>query len=119
MKPKLRAALLLLFLAFPLMGCDDDEFEHDPPDGQSGLIVVNDLGVDLRVFIDGEEVRDVDSFDDRTYNLEPGLHRIILDPRDSTATYQDEIELLVNRTLILLVRGFNFDGDLNVDMRLD
>jgi hypothetical protein len=111
--------LLTAIFTLSLTACDDDEFEHNPPEGQSGLIIVNNSATDLNVFIDGERAARVDSFDDRTYNYAPGLHRIILDPRNSSSTYQDEIELLVNRTLVLLVSGGAFEQELFVEMRLD
>ena len=37
-------ALLAAAFALPLTGCDDDEFDHDPPPGKGTLYVVNKTG---------------------------------------------------------------------------
>ena len=114
------APLLALLLSLPLLGCDDDDpLQHNPPDDQAGLIVVNNTFNEMRVFLDGERIPTVDENDDRAYNLEPGVHRITLDPRNSTAIYQEEIELIQNRSLVLIVNDDGFGDQLFVEMRFD
>ena len=113
-----RLLLSLLTLIF-FTGCHDDEYgDHRPPEGQGGLIVVNNRPDGMRVFIDGVAQADVGDFDDRAYNLSPGVHRVILDAKRSRGAFIEELEILVGRNVVLLAEDSG-PNDLFVRVQLD
>ena len=79
---------LLLALALPFVfattGCDDSDgdFSHKPPAGQGSLIVDNRTAAKFEVYIDGVKLARVATFDDRAFDLKPGVHRVIVDEDD-------------------------------------
>ena len=114
--------LRILLVSLPLLllsACDDDEYhDNTPPEGQGGLIVVNDRPEGMRVFIDGEAQADVGDYDDRAYNLEPGVHRVILDAKKSRGAFIQEVEILAGRNVVLLVEDSGAN-DIYVRVQLD
>ena len=114
--------LRILLLSLPLLllsACDDDDYlDNTPPEGQGGLIVVNDRPEGMRVFIDGEAQADVGDYDDRAYNLEPGVHRVILDAKKSRGAFIQEVEILAGRNVVLLVEDSGAN-DIYVRVQLD
>lgn len=98
-------------------GCDDEDFrDHTPPAGQGSLIVVNNTGDDIDVFLDGVQVMDVDDFDDSTLDTTPGLRRLVLDEDDGSRSESEDIDILEGRLTIVHVSVAAFD---NTDYRLD
>ena len=51
--------LAISFAMYIVAGCDNSDFDHDPPAGQGSLIVDNFTGDRVRVYIDGEEAQSV------------------------------------------------------------
>ncbi len=85
-------------------GCDtDDNRDYEPPAGQGALIIENDTGTDIRFFLEGVEQREVDSFDDRTYNLDPGVYRVVLTEEDGQRSYREDVDILEGNLTILNV----------------
>lgn len=115
-------AIQCLFLCLTIAlfsSCDDNEYsDNNPPDGQGGIIVVNNRAEGMHVFIDGEAQADVGDFDDRAYNVTPGAHRIILDARRSRGAFIDEVEVLAGRNVVLLAEDAG-DNALSVRVQLD
>lgn len=61
-------------------GCDDnDEFDHKPPAGMGSLILDNRTADTVNVIVDGASLGRTDSYDDRAFDLVPGMHRVLLD----------------------------------------
>lgn len=100
-------ALLLTLLAtsvsLTLLGCDynDDDFDHDPPEGMGTLYVVNRTADDCNVFIEGTERHGVDGNDKEWYDLEPELQRVVVDQDDTYRVYRGDVDILEGRRTIL------------------
>ena len=103
-----------------LAGCDDDRFDREPPLGMGTAIVDNYTGDDIEVYIDGRAAEETDAGDHRYYDLEPGLHRVVLAGDDTERTWADDVDVLENRRTVLEVRPDPFDYDeYDVDVFLD
>lgn len=68
-------------LCVVVAGCEDwdKDFHHTPPPGMGSLIVDNRTEDEVNVIVDGAEKGRVDSYDDKTCDLAPGLHRVMFD----------------------------------------
>jgi hypothetical protein len=102
---------VLVAMAGMLSACDTDDPDRVPPAGQGSIFVNNNTSADLRVFIDGTEVREVEAFDDRYYDLDPGLHRIVLDEQGGDRTYRDDVDVIEGRITVIDVADEPFDDD--------
>jgi len=112
--------MLICFMTSAVLlvsGCDwedDDVSDHKPPDGQGAIVVDNNTAEDIKVFIDGIRVSDVRDFDDRAYDLDPGIYRVLLDEDDGDRTYRDDIDVIEGRLTIIDVSSEPFDDDFDV-----
>lgn len=95
------AAVALAALALPFAGCDDDEFDHEPPEGKGTLYVDNRTAEGMDVFIDGERVPGVGSGDNRFYDLDPGVYRVALQADDTDRSYSGDVDVLDGRRTIM------------------
>ena len=103
-----------------LAGCDDERFDREPPPGMGTVIVDNYTGDDIEVFLDGMEAEETDAGDHRYYDLEPGLHRVVLTGDDTDRTWAEDVDVLENRRTVLEVRADPFDTDeYDVDITID
>lgn len=114
--PKLPGAAALAvaaFLALFPLGCeyDDDDFDHDPPAGLGTLYVDNNTGDDLDVFVDGAEMQGVGDYDERFYDLAPGVRRVVLDEDDGDRSFADDVDVLEGRRTIIDVSRDSDDFD--------
>ena len=100
-----------------LAGCDDDEFDHDPPSGQGTLVVDNWTGDRLQVYIDGRLDESVTADKHRYYDLRPGLYRVALDGDDTDRFWVDEIDVLEGRLTVMVVEDDANDFD-EFDVRI-
>ncbi len=98
-------------------GCDDSEFDRDPPEGQGSLIVDNYTGDRVRVYIDGEQVESVSAGDHEYYDRDPGVYRVALDGDDTNRSWAGDVDILENRRTVLEVRGAAFDYE-DYDIRI-
>ncbi|OQA25905.1 MAG: hypothetical protein BWY59_01596 [Verrucomicrobia bacterium ADurb.Bin345] len=94
-------ALLAAAFALPLTGCDDDEFDHDPPPGKGTLYVVNKTGDGMDVYINGERVKGVGRGDKHYYDLDPNVHRVALKADDSDRSFAGDVDILEGRRTIM------------------
>lgn len=85
-------------------GCDDSDFDHDPPAGQGSLIVDNLTGYRMHVYINGQSVGDVSAGDDEYFDRWPGLCRVVIDGEDADQSWGDEVDILEGRLTVLEVR---------------
>ncbi len=92
------AVLAGLFL---VAGCDDDEFDRNPPAGQGSLVVDNRTSERIDVYIDGARMENVRSGKHRYYDLDPGSYRIVLDGDDSRRSYADDVDILIDRITVM------------------
>ena len=92
-------------------GCEDDEFDHDPPEGMGTLVVDNWTSDRIYVYIDGEEKESVTDDKHRYYDLAPGVYRVVLEGDDNDRTWRDDVDVLDDRLTVLHVREAAFDPD--------
>jgi len=121
MKKMTSRLLIGLFCSTALWvtGCDwddDDVSDHKPPAGQGSIVVDNNTDEDIKVYIDGTRVENAKDFDDRAYDLDPGLYRVVLDEDDGDRTYRDDIDVIEGRLTILDVSADPFDDDFDVEV---
>lgn len=111
----------LLTLSLGLMGCewDDDPSDHDVPPGQGLIVVDNNTGDDVAVYIDGVRQKDADAFEDEPYTVSPGVHRVILDERGGTRSYREDIDAVEGRRTILDVTVRTGDNEYDVAVYFD
>lgn len=101
-------------------GCDDTEFDRDPPSGQGSMIVDNFTGDRLRVYIDGEEAERVSVGKHRYYDCAPGVYRVALDGDDIRRSWAGDVDVLEGRRTVLEVRGYSGDyGSFDVQTYFD
>lgn len=109
-------------VALLLAGCDydsDNDRDHVPPAGLGALLVDNNTGDDIRVYVNGEQVGQVGDYSDRPFDLAPGLHRVVLDEINGDSTYRDDLDIIEGRLTVLDVSGGNFDSDYDVEIFFD
>ncbi|HMO51570.1 MAG TPA: hypothetical protein PKE26_01810 [Kiritimatiellia bacterium] len=102
-------AVLACLLVIGLSGCDDD-LDHQPPAGQGAVIINNQTGSDIRVFLDGEEQPTVRAYRDRAIDRPPGVYRLVLDQRGGDRTFRDDIDVIANRLTVVDVATDPFHG---------
>lgn len=99
---KLALGTLLASALAGVSGCDwDDDRDHVPPEGFGALYVENNTSRDLRVYIEGTEAGDVDSYSDRPFDLRPGVYRVVLDQRNSDRNWRDTVDIIEGRLTVL------------------
>lgn len=101
--------LLITLAAGMLVGCDDTEFDREPPAGQGSLIVDNFTGDRLLVYLDGVEVESVSAGRHRYYDRAPGVYRVALDGDDIRRFWADDVDVLQDRRTVVEVRGAAYD----------
>ena len=99
--------LILSIVAMALgmaTGCDDSEYDHEPPAGQGSLIVDNYTGYRMYVYIDGQSFGDVSSGEDEYYDRSPGICRVVIDGEHADQSWAGEVDILEGRRTVLEVR---------------
>lgn len=101
-------------------GCDDNEFDRDPPAGQGSLIVDNFTGDRILVYLDGTEESGVSAGKHRYYDLEPGVCRVVLDGDDTRRSWSGDVDVLEGRRTVVEVRSDSGDyREFEVSIYLD
>ena len=100
----LRRGMLALCAALWFGGCDDDEYDHSPPAGLGSLIVDNRTAADIRVYVDGQYLGKAGDWDDSSFDLAPGYHRLVLDEVDGHRYYATDADILEGKLLVAEVR---------------
>ncbi len=104
------AALLGLWVAGT--GCDENkDFDHEPAAGKGALIINNITPNDINVYADGAYLGQVGDNDDRAFDLEPGIHRVVLDEEDGDRYASDDTDVLEGRLTVLTVTSGGFSSD--------
>lgn len=91
---------------------NDDHFDDPPPSGQGSIIIDNNTSDDISVFIDGVSFPEAKDGKNRTYDLDPGVYRVVLDQQGGDHTYRDDIDVIESRNTVLDVAfgdGANYD----------
>ena len=119
---RILAILALLTTSITLTGCDwddDNDDDFDPAEGKGAIIVDNNSADEIAVYIDGVRFDDVDSYSDEPYEVDPGVHRVVLDQRGGDRSYRDDIDVLQNKRTVLDVSAPTFDDDYDVEVFFD
>ena len=109
--------MLLLMLC---SGCeDDDDFDHDIPEGQGSLVINNTTYNDIYVYINGREYATTDADDYEFYDRSPGTYSLVLDERHGDRNWFGYVEILEGRKTILDVYTSVYINNYDVYSRLD
>jgi hypothetical protein len=86
-------------------GCetDDDEFDRTPPAGKGSLVIDNYTSTDIEFFLEGKLQGVIDDDDDRTFDFDPGVYRVVLNEEDGTRSWADDVDVLEGRVTVLHV----------------
>ena len=97
------AGLAVLFLA---PGCEDNSttFHHTPPAGQGSIIIDNFTYTDIEFFLNGLLQETVKSDRDKTFDLAPGVYRVVLNDKDGDRNWADDVDVLGGRLTVLTVK---------------
>ena len=114
----LALSFILLSSLIMTLGCDR-EFDHEPPVGQGSIIIDNNTGGDLDVYMGGAQTNDVDTGDNEAYDLPPGLYRVVIDEEDGTRSWADDVDVLEDRLTILKVYSSDRSQGLEVSVSFD
>ena len=103
MKTKLLRLLMLLALPILLLGpgCEDDSYNYKPPAGQGALIIDNNTGDHVEVFIDGVEQNKTKAGENRAYPHAPGVIRVVLSDTGTERTWRDDVDILEGRNTVI------------------
>ncbi len=99
-----------------ITACDDDDPDRTPPAGQGSLFVNNQTASDVQVYIDGVRFETVQDYDDKYYDLPPGVYRVILDEQNGDRTYRDDVDVIEGRITVLDVAIEPFGDDFDVEV---
>ena len=112
----LGAALLVPGLA----GCEDKDYDHVPADGMGSVYLDNRTGDDINVYIDGVTVHDLDDYDERAYDVAPGLHRVVLDEQGGDRYGAWDVDIVAGRLTVLEIRISSWDWEeYDADLHLE
>jgi hypothetical protein len=116
--------MILPLVALGVAGCDydnDNDEDYEPPAGRGALLVDNNTSDEIRVYVDGEQRGRVDDYSDRPFDLEPGVHRVVLDQVNGDRNFRDDVDIIEGRLTVLDVQtDFDFgDDDYDVEIFFD
>jgi len=110
----LAGALMILMSA----GCDSGEsyYDHVPPPGRGSLIIDNNTGDDISVYIDGALMTGVGDGSTEIVDLTPGFFRLVLDADNAERSYRADIDILEDRLTVLEVRSSSANNYYDYDV---
>lgn len=116
--------LLLMTGAIWMAGCDDHrgegDFDYDPPSGYGALILDNQSSTDINLYVDGSYAGRIGDYDDEHFDLEPGLHRLVLDEHHGDRTWGGDVDVLEGRLTIISATVSHLDShDYRVSVEFD
>lgn len=100
--PALACALTLLFFVTSCES-DNDDYDHDSPDGLGTLVIDNRTYSDVYVYISGREQEKVKSDDYEFYDREPGVYRVALEEKRGDRAWFGDADVLAGRKTIMKV----------------
>ena len=103
---------LRVFLSFvsilvllPLMGCEQsDYYDHVPASGKGSLVVDNNSGNNISVFVDGAKIMAISGGDYDVADLTPGSFRIVISSDNAYQSYSGYLDIIEKYLTILEVR---------------
>jgi len=113
--------MILPLVALGVAGCDydnDNDDDYEPPAGRCALLVDNNTSDEIRVYVDGEQRGRVDDYSDRPFDLEPGVHRVVLDQVNGDRNFRDDVDIIEGRLTVLDVQTDCDFGDDDYDVEI-
>lgn len=100
-----RMVVMLGFVMALGVGCDDldGELDHTPAAGLGALIVENNTGSDINLYLDGLSRGQVDADESLPIDLNPGTYRVVLDEEDGDRQYGADVDILEGRLTVMRV----------------
>ena len=90
-----------------LSGCeDDDSFPHKPPAGMGSLVVDNRITADVKVYLNGYLLYEVDSYDYEVADLEPGLYRVVIDEKKGDHSDRMDVDIIEGKLTVIQIKGY-------------
>ena len=96
--------LSLGLISLCMTGCESDSFSHKPPEGMGSLIVDNQTGDRLEVYVNGIETNRVSAYDYEASDLEPGVYRVVVQERHGSRSYRNDVDILDDKLTVMQVR---------------
>ncbi|HOW97649.1 MAG TPA: hypothetical protein P5567_14410 [Kiritimatiellia bacterium] len=103
--------VLAVALALGVTGCEDEDYDHVPPDGQGSIILDNYSPDDIHVYIDGVETNEVKDYEDEAYDMTGGVHRVILDGKDNDRYGAWDVDVVVGQLTVVEIRTSDWNWD--------
>ena len=119
---KMAMMALLLTTTAGLVGCelDDEDYDHNPPAGLGTMYIDNNTYDSLEIYVDAVKVGEVDDYDTRYFDLEPGTHRIIVQEEGGTTSFRDDIDIVEHeRTIVDVSYDSNDSSEYDVLVYID
>lgn len=98
----LRSAALAAAV-FACAGCHDGGYDHTPPAGKGAIVVDNITADHIEVYVDGTMATNVNNGTYDIVDLEPGVHRVVLNDEDEYRSYRDDVDVLAGKLTVLEV----------------
>ena len=111
--------LVAAVLALGLTGCEDEEYNHVPPEGQGSIILDNFTADDINVFMDGVASNRLRDYEVEAYDMTAGVHRLVLDQDGGDRYGAWDVDVVVGRLTVVEIRTSGWDWeDYEVDIHL-
>lgn len=113
--------LIALCAALMLSACenDNDDFDHDIPEGKGTIVVNNNTENDIEVYIAGIRYQDTHNDDYEFYDRDPGVYRMVLDEDNGDRNWFGEVDVLEGKKVILDVFKSSYEYNYDVYLRID
>jgi len=111
------AAGMILMLG--LCACDSGDWSHTPPAGMGSIIVDNRTADGVHVYLEGAYAKPVSDFDNETFDLAPGIHRVVLDESHGSRNWRGDVDVLEGKLTVLEVSGDYAGSDYDVRIYFD
>ena len=96
---------LLLALMLPITGCEDsNDYDHTSPAGKGSLVVDNETGTDIDLFLNGILQVKVPDDAERYMDLDPGVYRMVLDEHNDYRSYSADVDILESRLTVVKIQ---------------
>ncbi len=91
------------------VGCEEKDYDHTPPPDQGAIILENLTGDSLDVFVDGQSSGRLGEYDELAIDLDPGVHRVVLDQRHGVRYGTWDVDVVKGRLTVVRIRISTWD----------
>ena len=120
-KPIFKFLVSALFVLGFSSGCDEDHkgSSHKPPEGQGAIVMRNNSPHKVRVFLDGVRQEPVSKNRTRSYDLAPGVYRVVLQEAGGDQDFREEVDVLAGQNTVFDVADGSCCGEFDVYIFFD